>query len=177
MGSGLCRAGGFVARVIPEWGCVNQQRLQPIWGLRAPCSQEGEPDITSPPHPQGLLGVLTASGNSGFQEQAVASLPWTAAPGASSARAAPLGELARALWALQPYWFQYLSSCRGGRGGLGHRWERMCIRGHGWPGQGGGMEGSSCVSHACVVGFEYITFVVSIKLLGSGCWQRPRKCW
>lgn len=24
-----------------------------------------------------------------------------------------------------------------GGGGLGHRWERMYIRGHGWPGQGG----------------------------------------
>lgn len=71
--------GALSQGVIPEWGCESAE-IAANMGSQGPVFSGGEPGITSPPHPQGLLGVLTASGNSGFQEQAVASLPWTAGP-------------------------------------------------------------------------------------------------
>lgn len=53
-GSGLCRSRGLCRKESFLSGAVNQQRLQPIWGLRAPCSQEGSQ--ASPPHPTPPLG-------------------------------------------------------------------------------------------------------------------------
>ncbi|MXQ84608.1 hypothetical protein E5288_WYG020846 [Bos mutus] len=74
-----------------------------------------------------------------IMERAVASLPWTAGPGAQL----PQGCSSGGNFLLGPSGLRLCTDFNicvptgVGGGGLGHRWERMCIRGHGWPGQGG----------------------------------------
>ena len=95
--------GALSQGVIPEWGCESAE-IAANMGSQGPAFSEGELGNPSLPHPQGLLGVLTASGNSGFQEGAVASLPWTVGRGPAPPGLLLWGELlAGALWASPLY--------------------------------------------------------------------------